>query len=113
MTDHITIRPLSGTWVVRTGDAVIGESTNALELREGAYDPVIYIPRADIAMALLERSVRRTTCPHKGDASHYSIVAAHGTIPDAAWSYEAPLPGVQQIAGHLAFYPDKATLERI
>ena len=25
----------------------------------------------------------------------------------AAWSYEAPFPAVAEIAGHLAFYPDR------
>ncbi|MCB2116419.1 MAG: DUF427 domain-containing protein [Rhodobacteraceae bacterium] len=113
MTNHITITPATGTWVVRTGDAVIGESAAALELREGSYPPVIYFPRGDIAMAFLDRSTGQTTCPHKGAASYYSIVTADGTIRDAAWSYETPKPEVAAIAGHLAFYPDKVTLERI
>ena len=35
MAEHIKIRPAEGTWVVRTGGAVIAESTAALELAEG------------------------------------------------------------------------------
>jgi uncharacterized protein (DUF427 family) len=113
MSDHINIRRAAGTWVVRAGDAVLGESRTALELAEGRYPPVIYFPRADIAMALLDRSDRRSTCPWKGEASYYSIVTSAGTIADAAWSYEHPLPAMAQIAGHLAFYPDKVTIERV
>ncbi|MEM9710280.1 MAG: DUF427 domain-containing protein [Pseudomonadota bacterium] len=107
MADHIKIRPAGGTWVVRAGGAVLGESSNALELTEGAYPPVIYIPRGDIAMAFLEPSDKRSTCPHKGDATHYSIVTKSTVLKDAAWSYESPKDGVGDIAGHLAFYPSE------
>lgn len=112
MADHITIRPASGTWSIRAGGAVLGETSNALELKEGSYDPVIYVPRADIAMAFLEVSETTTSCPHKGEASYYSIIAKSGEIKNAAWSYETPIKGMEQIAGHLAFYADKVTVEQ-
>lgn len=113
MSDHIKIRKAEGTWVVRAGGAVLGESRNALELTEGSYPPVIYFPRDDIAMAFLDRTDRTTTCPHKGAASYYSIVTKSTTLDNAAWSYETPNPGAEAIAGHLAFYPDKVTVERV
>jgi uncharacterized protein (DUF427 family) len=28
-------------------------------------------------------------------------------VRDAVWAYEAPFAAVQQIAGHVAFYPSK------
>jgi uncharacterized protein (DUF427 family) len=113
MSDHIRIRPAEGTWTVRAGGAIIGESTRALELTEGAYPPVIYFPREDIAMALLDRSTRSSTCPYKGAAEYFTVAAKSGPIYDAAWSYPEPIPAAAAIAGHLAFYPDKATVERI
>ena len=113
MAPKITITAAPGTWVIRAGGAVLGESRNALELVEGDYPPVIYFPREDIAMAFLDRSPTRTTCPHKGEATYYSIVGADGIIRDAAWSYETPIPGMEDITGHLAFYGDKVTLERL
>lgn len=113
MSDHIRIRPAEGTWTVRAGGAIIGESTRALELTEGAYPPVIYFPREDIAMALLDRSTRSSTCPYKGAAEYFTVAAKSGPIHDAAWSYPEPIPAAAAIAGHLAFYPDKATVERI
>jgi uncharacterized protein (DUF427 family) len=109
---HITITPAGGTVTVRVNGAVIGETTRALELQEGSYGPVIYVPREDMAMALLDPSARQTTCPHKGNASYYSIVTPAGTLADAVWSYEAPLEQVAGIAGHLAFYTDRVTVER-
>ena len=109
----ITITPADGTWVIRAGGAVLGESHRALELKEGDYDPVIYFPRDDIAMTFLDPSARTTTCPHKGTASYYSIVTKNGTIHDAVWSYEDAKDEVRQINGYLAFYPDKVAVERI
>ena len=113
MTDHIRIRKAGGTWVIRANGAVLGESRNALELTEGSYPPVLYFPRNDFAMAMMDRSARTSTCPHKGAASYYSLVTESGTIRDAAWSYESPKAGVEAIAGHLAFYPDKVTVEQL
>jgi len=113
MSPTITIRNAPGTWVVRAGGAVIGESHRALELTEGDREPVIYFPRADIAMAFLDASATRTTCPWKGEASYFTIHTKSGKLKDAAWSYEAPKPGVERIAGHLAFYTDRVTVERV
>lgn len=113
MADHITIRRATGKWVVRAGGAIIGESTDALELLEGSATPVIYFPREDIGMALLEKTDSVTRCPYKGSATYYSVSTSAGDIPDAAWSYEDPLEGVAQIKDHLAFYTDKVTVEQL
>ena len=111
MSDKFTVEPVTGTVVVRAGGAVIGESASALRLREGDYPPVLYLPRADMGMEFLDPSDHSTTCPHKGVASYFHIAAKSGRIENAAWSYEHPVAGAEAIAGHLAFYPDKATVE--
>ena len=113
MADHIRIRKSGGTGTIRAGGAVLGESRNALELTEGSGQPVIYFPRADLAMAMMDASPTSSTCPWKGKASYYSLVTEAGTIRDAAWSYETPKAGMEAIAGHLAFYPDKVTVEQL
>lgn len=114
MADHIKITKADGTWVVRAGGAVLGESHDALELTEGAMPFVIYFPRKDIAMAFLDRTDHSTHCPHKGDASYFSIVTKSQTLENAAWSYENPLPGAEAIAGHVAFHAtDFVTVEEI
>ncbi len=113
MADDIRINAAEGTWVVRAGGAVIGETKRALEFTEEGHAPVIYFPRDDIAMAFLDRSDKQTVSSHKGTASYYTIVAKSGPIADAAWSYESPGPGLEAIAGHLAFHPDRVTVERL
>ena len=109
----ITIRPAAGLWVIRAGGAVLGETRDALELLEDGHDPVIYFPRADAGEAFLEPTGKTTTCPHKGEATYYSIIAKSGPIENAAWSYEDPLPEVDAIRGRIAFHADKATVERL
>lgn len=114
MADHIKVRRAEGTWVVRAGGAVLGESSEALELTEGSYAPVIYFPRGSIAMAFLEQTDTATHSPHKGDATHYSIVTKSTVLKDAAWSYEDPKPDLADITGHLAFYAsDTVTVEEV
>ena len=112
MGDYIQITPAKGTVTIRANGAVIGETEHALELREGGSAAVLYVPRADMAMALLDKTDRQTTCPHKGSASYYSIVTPDGTLQNAVWSYETPIDAAQAIAGYLAFYTDKVTVER-
>ncbi len=99
----LTIVPAEGTWVVRAGGAVIGESDRALELVEGDGPPVIYFPREDLGMAFLEASATTAASRVLGDARYFSIVARSGVIADAAWSYEAPRDGAERIAGLIAF----------
>jgi len=113
MADHIKIRPASGTYCIRAAGAVLGETENALELYEGDRAAVIYFPRADISMAFFEKSDTETHCPHKGVATYYNLEAKSGTFEDAAWSYEAPIDGVTQIAGYLAFDAEKVAVEQL
>ncbi|HWU96532.1 MAG TPA: DUF427 domain-containing protein [Sphingomonas sp.] len=103
--DHpITITRSDAHVVVRAAGKVIADTRRALELREASYPPVLYIPREDADMALLERTTHASYCPYKGDASYHSIV---GGAANAVWSYEAPYAAVEAIRGHLAFYPDR------
>ncbi|KZY52627.1 DUF427 domain-containing protein [Sulfitobacter sp. KE29] len=114
MADHIKITPAEGTWVVRAGGAVLGESTGALELHEGDHPPVIYFPRGDIAMAFLDGTDKTSHCPHKGDATYFSVVTKSRTLQDAVWSYEDPKADVAAIKGYLAFNPmEEIAIERI
>ncbi len=114
MADHIRIRKAPGVWSVRSGGAILGETSNALELTEGDDAPVIYFPRADIAMAFLDRDDKVTHCPHKGDAVYFSIVNKSSTVKNAVWSYETPMDDVSAIKDHLAFYErDGVTVEQL
>ena len=106
--DHpITIGPAAGRVTVRAGGRIVASSGRALALREANYPPVLYFPRADVAMARLQRTDHTTHCPYKGDCAYFSVPDADARGTNAAWSYEAPYPAVAAIAGYVAFYPDR------
>ena len=104
---RIAIEPNPNRVVVRFGGRVVADTERAVLLREGSHPPVVYVPRADADMALLRRTARTTRCPHKGEASYYTLAVGGRTAEDAAWSYETPIEAAAPIAGHLAFYPDR------
>lgn len=101
MSDDITIKPAAGTWVVRAGGAVLGESDNALEVTQGK-DSTIYFPQDDIATVFLDAS-DKTESSAMGEVSYFSIVTKSTTLQDAAWSISQPATGTSQLRDHLAF----------
>ena len=112
--DHpISITPNPRRVRVTAGDIVIADTTHALTLKEARYPAVQYVPREDTNMALLERTDRVTHCPYKGDASYYSVKADGKTLDNAIWTHETPFPAMEEISGHLAFYPDKVKIEEV
>ncbi|ETW21604.1 DUF427 domain-containing protein [Mycobacterium gastri] len=107
----ITIEPAKGRVQVRVNGELVADTTAALELREATLPAVHYIPLADVAQDRLTRSDTSSYCPFKGQASYYSVTTAAGdTVDDAIWTYEQPYPAVAAIAGHVAFYPNKAQI---
>jgi uncharacterized protein (DUF427 family) len=107
----IAIRPTGSHVTVRLGGTVIAETDRALSLAEASYPVVQYIPLDDVDKSLLEPSATQTYCPYKGEASYYTVTTADGrTEADVIWTYEHPYPSVAEIAGHVAFYGDRAEI---
>jgi len=103
----ITTRAAGVRVKVRFGGETIADSRRALELSEETHAPVLYLPKDDVRMDLLVESDRMTHCPFKGDARYWSIRAGGREAKDAVWAYETPLASVAQIAGCVAFYPER------
>ena len=97
----------AGRVVVRAGGETVADSKDAVVLHETGYDPVFYVPVDDVRSELLEPSDHTTRCPHKGNARYWNIKAGGSTIENAAWAYDTPFDSVAEIAGKVAFYPDK------
>lgn len=109
-THPITITPTTDHVVVSVGDTVIADTRSALSLQEASYPAVLYIPREDVQSDVLAESSTQTYCPYKGEASYVTFRADGSEVADVAWRYEQPYPAVAEIAGHLAFYPDRVKL---
>jgi uncharacterized protein (DUF427 family) len=112
--DHpITIEPAGKRWRARFAGHVIADSADALVLREADYPARIYFPREDVAMAYMSRTERSTHCPYKGDAAYYTLLMDGQFADNAVWTYEAPFPAMEAIAGRLSFYPDKVEVYEV
>jgi uncharacterized protein (DUF427 family) len=106
----IIVAPFRGHVVVEAGGEVLADTRHALELKEGTYPPVLYVPRSDVRMERLTKTTHSTHCPFKGDASYHSIV---GGAENAIWSYETPFDEVLSIKDHMAFYPNRVDAIRV
>lgn len=110
--DHFMfVRPIAHRVLVRRGDAVLAESSDAIRIMEtgkGVYDPVTYIPKDDLVADLQPVPDKSTHCPLKGDASYYTLDGM-----EIAWTYDRPLEVSQMLKGYVAFYPAKVRMEEI
>lgn len=109
----LKIYPAEGTWVVRAGGSVIGETTRALELLQRDWPFVIYFPREDVAGAVLDPSPRKLECDERGTGEFYHVSSPEGLIENAAYSITEPTESAAQLQGYLAFDAGKVTVERV
>ena len=108
MNDHgkpvqIAVEASAKRFRVFLDDAVIADSVGARLLFETGYQPVIYFPPEDVAMDRLTRTTQTTRCPHKGEASYWTVAAGDKEAENAAWSYPSPLPTAAAVAGYVSF----------
>ena len=62
-----------------------------------------YIPAEDVDLGRLEETDLRTRCPYKGIANYWSVKdAPEGK--NIVWTYRDPIPAVEVIRHHIAFY---------
>ena len=104
-------------YVAKVGSVIVARSGQAMILNEWngekSYPPVVYFPLESIDQGCLLPSDHQTHCPIKGNASYYSVEADGQRLENAAWFYPDPLPLVAGVKGHVAFYPDKVTVEKV
>ena len=63
-----------------------------------------YFPADAINKDYFQSSETHTTCPWKGTASYYDVVAGGKTNKDAAWFYPAPKDAAKEIKNYVAFW---------
>jgi len=90
---------------------VLADSRSPRLLFETGLPTRHYLPRTHVRMDLLEASPTVTHCPYKGRAETWSVRVAETLHEDLAWSYPAPLPESQKVAGLIAFYDEKLDIE--
>ncbi len=90
---------------------IIADSERTLRVVETKHDPVIYVPREDVRMDLLERTDAETFCPFKGEASYWTVRAGDRVEENAVWSYEDPFDQVTGLKDYVSFYTDRLSLD--
>jgi uncharacterized protein (DUF427 family) len=68
-----------------------------------------YLHTEDVEVELTPTTFH-TTCPFKGEASYWSLTLDGTTHDGIVWGYPDPIPGAEDIAGLLCFYPDRTEL---
>lgn len=80
-------------------DTVLAESDDTVVV-EGNH----YFPPDAIRREYFRESDHHTTCPWKGEASYYTLIANGETNENAAWTYPEPKEAAAQIKDHVAFW---------
>ena len=89
------------------GDTLIADTLGAVRLIEVGktiYDPLVYVPTADLrqSLARLEKS---TTCPLKGEAAYFALEGE-----EIGWAYPEPYDFADALKGYQAFWPHKVRI---
>ena len=93
---------------IEVAGVTVAESAAPRLLFETGLPPRFYLPKPHVRLDLLVPSETVSHCPYKGQAEWWSVRAPDGEIhADLAWSYRAPLPESQKIAGLIAFLDEK------
>lgn len=103
----VTTRRTDDRVQVTLRGVVLADTGRPVLLDETGLPTRHYLPREDVRMDLLRPTTFTTQCPFKGTASYWSFDLDGETFDGVAWSYEAPIPGAAEIAGHLCFYADR------
>ncbi len=106
----ITIETAPSRVRVAFAGETVADSTTALVLREGGLPPVFYFPPDDVRAELLTPTDLHTRCPFKGEASYWTVTVGDSRADCVIWGYPDPLPGVEDIRDHLAFFSDRVEI---
>lgn len=104
---RLDILPSSRHVRVDVDGVTVAESTSPRLLFETGLPTRYYLPKTHVRLDLLTPSARVSHCPYKGQAEYWSVRVGDAVHEDLAWSYRAPVPESQRIAGLIAFYNEK------
>ena len=90
---------------------VLATSASPVMVFETGLPTRYYLNRTDVNSEHLEPSDTITSCPYKGQTSHYwNVCVGDTTYPDLAWAYDFPTRQLLPIAGLVAFYNEKVDI---
>jgi len=94
---------------VEFNGAWVADSERAVILHETRRPPAYYFPRADVQMALLEKTAQVTHCPFRGNATYWTLRTNGAVAENAAWSYDEPYQEGAPIKAHVSFDAERVS----
>ena len=95
---------------VELDGVTLADSARPRILFETSLIPRYYVPLPDVRTDLLRRSETTSHCPYKGVASWWSVQVGAALHEDLAWTYQAPLPESQKVAGLVCFQDERVDM---
>lgn len=102
------IVPDSRRVVVRSGDIVIADTTQAVRVLETSHPPSFYVPPSAITPGVLVAVPGSSHCEWKGQAEYLAMSPEATAI---GWRYPAPYGEFAELAGYVSFYPGAVECE--
>jgi uncharacterized protein (DUF427 family) len=100
------VEPSAALVVVTCAWRQLVSTRSAVRVLETSHPPVFYLPVADVAPGTLRRNPQRQSwCEFKGFASYWDVVVGDTVRAAAAWGYDDPSAGFEELLGRVAFYP--------
>lgn len=100
--------------VIEHRGRVVADTRAAVRTLETSHPPSYYIPRIDIAPAMLRRAQGSSFCEWKGAATYWDVVIDDIVLPRIGWSYATPTAPFAALRDHVAFYAapfDRCTVD--
>ena len=108
---RVELVPWRGRGRVRLGDRVLAASEACLIVKESDHAAQLYFPEASVAWEHFEATAHHSSCPFKGEADYWTLVASDPPLENVVWAYRTPLEEVAGLAGYVAFYADRLVVE--
>ncbi len=108
---RVNLDPSTARVRVSFAGEMIAESERTLMVRETKHTPVVYFPRDDVRLDLLEATSHVTFCPFKGEASYWTLRVGDRVEENVVWSYPDPFDEVAGIKDYVSFYADRVDWE--
>lgn len=89
---------------------LLAETTRPHALFETTLPTRWYVPQADVAAGVLAPSELRTTCPYKGRASFFDVLAGAVRHANLAWTYPDPLPECPGVRDRICFFNERVDM---
>jgi len=106
----ITVTPADLHVEVSVNGVKVAESDRPVLLEETGLPTRYYLPREHVRADVLSPTSSETVCPFKGQASYWNVEVDGEVHDDLVWSYEAPIPQAEGVAGLFCFYNERVDL---